>query len=299
MPKISVIIPCFNHGNFIHEAIESVLSQTFQDFEIIVVNDGSTDKVTNQILNNLDTPKIKVIHTANQGLAAARNNGIGQAAGEYILPLDADDKIAPTYLEEAVKILGKNENVGIVYCKAMLFGEESGEWMLPDYSFSTMLLGNIIFCSGFFRREDWKTIGGYRSNMIYGWEDYDFWLSVIELKREVYKIPKNLFYYRKSSDSMLNGVKNERFFHSYKQLVKNHKDLYTENADLIFEHIYSLRAETSTLTEEVLKLKEENSGLKERQEFLEDQLLNVRPLSRLLFNSLRKKIFSFRANRVL
>ena len=95
MPKVSVIIPCYNQGACLEEAVDSVLAQTFQDFEILVVNDGSTDEATIRMLGKYERPKTRVIHTDNQGLAMARNNGIREARGAYILPLDADDKIGP------------------------------------------------------------------------------------------------------------------------------------------------------------------------------------------------------------
>jgi glycosyltransferase involved in cell wall biosynthesis len=99
MSKVSVIMPCYNQGQYIDEAVDSVLTQTYQNYEIIIVNDGSTDEFTNEKLKNYNKPKTQVIHTANQGLSAARNNGIHASNGEFILPLDADDKIANTYLE--------------------------------------------------------------------------------------------------------------------------------------------------------------------------------------------------------
>ena len=110
MPKVSVIIPCYNHGEYLDEAVESVLTQTYQNFEIIIVDDGSTDQSTIDLLKVYRKPKTRVIRTDNQGLASARNNGIKEAKGEYILPLDADDKIGKEYLKKAVKILDENED---------------------------------------------------------------------------------------------------------------------------------------------------------------------------------------------
>ena len=105
MPRVSIIMPCYNQGQYVAEAVDSVLGQTFHDFEIIIINDGSTDQETISTLESFDRPKCLILHTTNQGLAAARNNGIREARGEYILPLDADDRIAPTYLEKAVRVL--------------------------------------------------------------------------------------------------------------------------------------------------------------------------------------------------
>lgn len=226
MPKVSVIIPCYNQGEFIDEAVDSVLNQTYQDFEIIIVNDGSSDELTQNILKNYDKPKTKVIHTANQGLAAARNNGINEAAGEYILPLDADDKIGSTYLEQAVLILDKNPEVGIVYCEAQLFGQARGKWELPEYSIEEMLINNVIFCSGFFRKKDWKRVGGYDPEMRYGWEDYDFWLSLIELGVSVYQVPQILFYYRVVEGSMIRSASAKSKAEMFLKIYDKHKSLY-------------------------------------------------------------------------
>src|SRR5437879_507126 len=96
-PVVSVIIPCFNQGATLDEAVASVLNQTFTDFEIVIVNDGSTDPFTSELLANYHRPRTRVITTANGGLAAARNTAIRNSRGKYILPLDADDRIAPEY----------------------------------------------------------------------------------------------------------------------------------------------------------------------------------------------------------
>ncbi len=255
MPKVSIIIPCFNLGKYLNEAVESVLAQTFQDFELIVVNDGSTDKKTNQIINEFNNSRVKVIHTTNQGLSGARNTGISQSEGEYILPLDADDKIAPTYLEKAVKVLDRNNNIGIVYCEAVFFGENQGKWVLPEYSFPEILKHNVIFSSSLFRKSDWQKENGYNLNMIYGWEDYDFWLSIIELKREVFKIPEILFFYRSRLDSMNNRMKNEHRLYSYKQIFKNHREMYADNIEYVFEHMCLLAEDRKSLTERILELR--------------------------------------------
>ena len=203
MTRVSVIIPCYNQGIYVAEAIDSVLSQTYQNIEIIVVNDGSTDVQTNQILASLQNERIKVITTENQGLAAARNNGISVSTGTYILPLDADDRIAPEYIEQGVKLLDADPGLGIVYCRARLFGEIECEWSLPPYSLEAMLKDNVIFCSGVYRRSDWDEIGGYDTGMIYGWEDYDFWLSIIERGGNVRQLEGHYFFYRVSADSMV------------------------------------------------------------------------------------------------
>ena len=232
MPKISVIIPCFNQGLYLDEAVESVLAQTFQDLEILVVDDGSTDVETVNILKDAVWPKTRVIRTENQGLSAARNNGIREAQGDYILPLDADDKIGQGYLEDAVRILDKHPEIGIVYSEATYFGARTSYWQLPDFSTDQMLFQNLIFCSALFRREHWEKVGGYNINMVYGWEDWDFWLSVIQLGAKVYRIPKVHFFYRLKEVSMVTSMNEEQQFFMRLHAFWNHRDLYRHIADL-------------------------------------------------------------------
>jgi glycosyltransferase involved in cell wall biosynthesis len=233
MPKVSVVIPCYNQGQYLKEAVESVLNQFFQDFEIIIVNDGSTEPLTNEVLSQYGSDVIRVIHTQNQGLSSARNNGIRLARGEYILPLDADDKIGREYLEQAVPILENNLDIGIVYCEAAFFGERSGLWCLPEYSVEKILCHNIVFCSALFRKCQWEEVGGYNINMVYGWEDWDFWLSIIELGLKVYRIPSVLFYYRVSKTSMTRSINPEKEFYIRLHTQINHKNLYRNNGEII------------------------------------------------------------------
>ena len=232
MPKISVIIPCYNQGAYLQEAVDSVLAQTFQDFEILVVDDGSTDVETVKLLQEYTRPKTRVIHTENQGLSAARNNGIKEAKGAYILPLDADDKIGPGYLEDAVRILDRHPEIGIVYCEAAHFGVREGLWHLPDYSPDQLLLQNVIFCSALFRRAHWEKVGGFNVNMVYGWEDWDFWLALIRVGVKVYRIPKVHFFYRIREASMVHAMDEEKQFFMRLHAVLNQRDLYRRVAEI-------------------------------------------------------------------
>ena len=160
-PKISVIIPCYNHGKFLNEAIDSVLAQTYQDFEIIVVNDGSTDPETIRIFNNYNKPKTKVINIENQGPSCARNTGISQAKGEYIFTLDADDKIERTYFEKGVKILDSDPEVGLVFSDYKFFGRFTAlarlKFSFPEY---LVITNCAIGLACFFKKSDWKKLEG-------------------------------------------------------------------------------------------------------------------------------------------
>ena len=232
MPEISVIIPCYNQGKYLNDAVDSVLAQSYTDFEIIVVNDGSSDEYTNQMLADFNRPRTRVLVTNNQGLAAARNNGIDEARGTFILPLDADDKIEPDYMKKAVALLKTDADVGIVYSKGRLFGAVDTDWDLPDFSLTRMLVDNIIFCSAFFRKADWLSVGGYDTGMLYGWEDYEFWLSLIELGRNVVQIPETLFCYRVASDSMVRSKEKWQKVEMFKRIYLRHQSLFSQNIEV-------------------------------------------------------------------
>lgn len=247
--KVTVIIPCYNHGKSIDKAVNSVLNQTFQDFEIIIINDGSTDKKTNEILSNYAKPKTRVIQISNQGPSIARNTGIKEAKGEYILPLDADDTIENTYLEKAVKILNEDDDVSIVCCNFkgilnyILFKRIS--YIYINYKFPECLLFRnkyLFTVASFFRKSDWEKVGGFNENMIYGWEDYDFWISIIELGKKVYHIPEFLFNYNgnrfsKSRDSLMTIEKHKE---SYLTMFHNHEKLFLDNIEIFFKHSVDL-----------------------------------------------------------
>jgi glycosyltransferase involved in cell wall biosynthesis len=232
MPRVSVIIPCFNHGAFIDEAVDSVLRQTYRDIEIIIVDDGSDDGETREKLQTYERPSVRVIFTSNRGASAARNTAIAHANGEYILPLDADDLIGETYIEEAVRVMDSDGDIGIVYCEAEFFGEKTGAWDSPEYSFDSILLQNMIFCSALMRKNDLEQVGGYNINMTSGYEDWDLLLSLIGLGRKVYRIPETLFFYRIREGSRTAKMTNSNRVAMHLKMMENHKELYSQNLSL-------------------------------------------------------------------
>lgn len=230
-PLVSVIIPCYNHGKYLNDAVESVLKQSYRNFEIIIVNDGSTDRTTNELLSNYVKPNTKVFNIENVGLAKARNFGIVHSQGEFILPLDADDVISTQYLEEAVDILTTRPEIKIVCCEVNFFGTVNRKMYLPEYSLETILGQNTMVCSSFYRRADYDKTHGYNPNMKYGLEDWDFWLSILEQGGEVCRINKVHFYYRVKIASMISDVafNAEKRAYSRMQIYENHKDLFSKH----------------------------------------------------------------------
>ncbi|MBQ8635186.1 glycosyltransferase family 2 protein [bacterium] len=232
--KVSIIIPVFNtNPKYIQEAIDSALNQTYKNIEIIVVNDGSKNKETLEYLNNYKNENVKIIHQENMGISTARNTGIEKAQGEYILPLDSDDIIDSTYIEKAQKILTENEKIGIVYSKAELFGIKKKEWKLPKYNKEDFIFKNCIFSSALFRKSTWEKVDKYKNELSIGLEDWDFWLSILELGYEPYQIQETLFYYRKHSDTSLISSIEKNLDTARKIILNNHLDLYLENDETV------------------------------------------------------------------
>lgn len=223
---VSVVIPCYNQGRYLAESIGSVLASSGAEYEIIVVDDGSTDPETCEILAALDYPRTRLIRRPNGGLAAARNSGIAAAQGRYILALDADDRIGPAYLAQAVHAFASDDRLGIVYCRAEKFGAESGPWRLPRFSRWRMRLGNVIFCSALYRKADWQTVGGYDEQLRRGWEDWDFWLSLLELGRTVRCLELTGFHYRKNPASMAAGMEADLKVDLHRLLLAKHDGFF-------------------------------------------------------------------------
>ncbi len=228
--NVSVIVPCYNHGCYLADSLGSLLAQTYPYFECIIVNDGSSDNTIEaaEEFTRKDS-RFKLLNIENGGLSNARNTGIKAATGDLILPLDADDKIDPTYIEKAVRVLADNPDIDIVYCDAQLFGKKNNKWILPEYSLELILGQNCIFCSAIYRRSSYMRTNGYNVNMRGGYEDWDFWLSMIEKGSKVHKINECLFHYRIRSLSMARSMSKEDKSRLRKQIYLNHKELYNSH----------------------------------------------------------------------
>lgn len=232
MKKVSIIIPVYNQSSFLRESAESALLQTYNNIEIIIINDGSTDETAN-IAKNIEKNnpgKIKFFNFSNnRGVIFARNFGIENASGDYILPLDGDDIIEPTYVEKAVNILEKNPNVGIVYPKARLFGYENKVWKLPEAKTENIIFSNCIFACALFRKDDFLKAGKYSEDFNNGYEDWDLWLSFFELGLEPYRINEILFNYRQYKKGGRNSFAIANATNLQKKILKRHINLYLQN----------------------------------------------------------------------
>ena len=225
--SVSIIIPCYNYARFLRQSVRSALAQTAADLEIIIVDDGSTDDTlaVAQALAESQPERVRVIATANTGQpACSRNQGILAARGEYILPLDADDVIAPGYVAACLDLFARRPEIGLAYCDYQNFGGQTNRFNAKEYNVRLLALSNFIPCCSMFRRRDWQVLGGYRTNLA-GYEDWDFWLGLAELSVVGRRIPEPLFYYRNHGQGLYSRTvpHHEKRFAA---LIANHPRLY-------------------------------------------------------------------------
>lgn len=205
---VSVIIPVYNSGVFLDEAIQSCLNSTYPCIEIVVVDDGSTDVETMQILRSQQWPdNVTIVHKENGGPASARNLGIKNSFGEFIFFLDSDNKIQSDYLVKAYKVLESNPSVGVVYSSPFFFGDtDSFELRFKPLKFSmnSIFAGNYIDMCTLIRRSVFDELGGFDEHFdLIGWEDWDFWIRVAQSKWLFHYLDEELFDYRVRKDSLM------------------------------------------------------------------------------------------------
>lgn len=242
MQPVSIIIPCYNGGEHLDEAVQSALAQTYPNVEVVIVDDGSTDPETIELLASHNWPRTRVFRQENAGPASARNHAIREAVGTYILPLDSDDRIDPTYVQKAVQVLEAEPDIGVVYCQAMMFGAESGPWNLPRYTLRELVIDNVIFVTSLFRRSDWEKVGGFSESLRIGVEDYDFWVKIVGSGRDVRQLDERLFHYRVGHASRTTGFSADRqaVVSTYANIFRGNLEFFGRNAEYLFEHRFGL-----------------------------------------------------------
>ncbi|HWQ12410.1 MAG TPA: glycosyltransferase, partial [Roseiflexaceae bacterium] len=205
-PRVSVVIPCYNHARFLPEAVASVVAQREPRWECVIVDDGSPDdtaRVAEALIARYPGRAIRLLRQPNRGLAAARNAGIRACGAGYILPLDADDQLMPEMIARTAAALDARAEVGFVYTDVELFGAETGVWSGGAYSLERLRFDNPMIPATLFRRRAWEQVGGFDEEMRRGFEDWDFWLRLAEAGWEGLHLPAPLVRYRRSPRSML------------------------------------------------------------------------------------------------
>lgn len=224
MTPISIVIPCYNTGKYLPEAVESVLQQQHPAAEIIIVDDGSTDEETLRLLDRYEQQGIIIFHTPNRGAPAARNFGVKRAKSPYVLCLDSDDVLLPAFLAETSQRLDTMPKVGVVATGVEFFGARNGIWKPPDYSPVRMLWQNCLPSASLFRKRCWQEVGGYKN--LKACQDWEFWISVtIKHGWKWAVVPEVLYKYRQRAGSISEFRETNRP-ELMKQIIKLHKSTY-------------------------------------------------------------------------
>jgi glycosyltransferase involved in cell wall biosynthesis len=204
-PKLTVIIPVFNGMPFLKEAVESILLQSYKDFDLLVIDDGSTDSRVMEYLNSLSDPRLKIKQQNNQGLCHSLNNAIAQVDSDFIARLDQDDVALPSRLEEQMNFLINHPTYSCVLSQILKIGAKGQEFVYyqnsiePFEDYNLQRHGSIVHSSICFAREKFMEIGGYRQHL-YPTDDLDLLIKFSENGR-VAIINKPLVKYRVHSQA--------------------------------------------------------------------------------------------------
>ena len=231
MNLVSIIIPCYNDAQYIEQAVNSALNQTYPNKEIILVDDGSNVE-TKAVLKKLEHKITKLITQENQGQSTARNVGINAAKGEFILVLDSDDYFEPTFCEKAMPFFLEKRDVKLVTCQAnLLFPDGAIENYIPKGgTISNFMYVNDALGTSLFKKQDWQDIKGYDESMRSGFEDWEFFIRLLKNGGKVEVIQEALYNYRKrinSTTKKANLIK----YDLLKYIYSKHKDLYIADYD--------------------------------------------------------------------
>jgi len=232
---VSAVIPCYNDGEHIRKATNSILAQTYKQIEVIVVNDGSDDDETLRVLDTLDPSQITIYHKENGGPASARNYGIERSSGDFILTLDSDDMFAPDFAEKGMSILHADPKIGMVTSYVKRYTEKnSGYIQLKGGHIEDFLVKNQANASLLFRKQCWMDADGYDDEAP-GYEDWDFFISITKQDWFIYSIPEYLFFHLDRDGSMYQkDLENSPDIIKY--IVKKHESEYQKHiVDVMYE----------------------------------------------------------------
>jgi len=236
LQKLSIVIPCYNDEKYVLEALDSALNQSYENKEVIIVNDGSNVSTT-KLLNGIDNALVKIIHQENKGLSSARNTGIKEALGEYIMLLDSDDKFEYSFAEKAIVVLNKNLHIGAVTCWGKRFIDDKiiNTFKPRGGGIDDFLFQNSSIGTSMLRKSCWEEIGGYDEKMKKGYEDWEFYIRLTQ-KWKIHVLKEYLFYYRQRDNSMrINAIDNYDV-PIKKYIYTKHKSLYIENYNELVDY---------------------------------------------------------------
>jgi glycosyltransferase involved in cell wall biosynthesis len=267
MTSVSVVIPCYDLGEFLTEAVDSVLAQTRPADELIVVDDGSTDPLTLDVLNDLRGRGVRAYRTENRGAPSARNYGIERSRGEFVLCLDADDVLMPRFLEATVPALEHAPEAGIAATQVEFFGKADGTWRPPPVCVTTMLWRNCLPSASLFRRRCWEEAGGYTPDLE-ACQDWSLWLSFIERGWKWVVVDEALYRYRRRDGSISDTRESERP-RIVTGMMRRHERLFAEHG---VEALVELDGENKRTRERLTAFRRDNAKLHARIAELEERL---------------------------
>lgn len=227
IPLVSVIVPCYNSGDTLLRTVNSVFRQTWEKIELIIVNDGSTDKLTIELLDFFSMkPNIIVYSQINRGLASARNNGIRISKGEFILPLDSDDWLDDNAIKIMIDTYKLSKDQSIVFPNIKLEGKRVGLKKTYCNPFEQLFSNQLPYCM-LFPKNIINKIEGYDENLNYGLEDWDLNIRLLINKNNFIKVNKPLFHYWVDSKGMFHSVTSKKFGYIFTQIRDKNPDTYT------------------------------------------------------------------------
>ena len=229
-PLVSVIIPYYNHGSFIDETLSSIKAQGYDEFEVIIIDDCSTDPFSKEKLNQLMDKSITLLRTVeNSGPSVARNLGIAVAKGKYILPLDGDDKLDEVFLADAVSMLETNPEIMVCYGNGQLFGAKEEVLNVVDFEQFTFVSYNPLFVTALIRKEALEMVGYYDVFLSkLGLEDWDLWLGMGEKRFRFKKLQRSFLKIRVLEKSRTFEVANRNLDSIYPHIYTKHWQLLLE-----------------------------------------------------------------------
>ena len=257
MIKISFLIPCFNSEKTIDETLYSVFNQKYQNWEALIINDGSSD-TTGQIAQkwvNKDE-RFRYYEKKNGGLASARNYGVKKAIGTYLIPLDSDNIIMPFFTLDSVRLIKNNPDIDVIYGDAEFFGDKQGIWEMGSLITSKIILDNYIDAFSIIKKTSLISCGGYDENMPFqGHEDWDLWLSMLERNFVFYYHKKIVYKYRVLSNSMIRSFSNKMKLENQKYIMAKHSDLYLKEIKKLRKERNDLRMNKNFISRLFLSFK--------------------------------------------
>ncbi len=251
---VSIIVPCYNHAHFLGEALQSVLNQTYTNWECVIINDGSPDNTKGEATTYCDLDKrFRYLEKTNGGLSSARNEGVAISKGDFILPLDADDILHESFLSTLVPVLEQDKSLAIVSCYSKFFNNNISnivhELKPIGTTYHAILFENSLIATSLYRKKCWEDVGGYDEKMKKGFEDWEFWIAITKLGWTYKVVEEFLFFYRKQKQSMLIDTLENHRVSNMEYVFKKHKEVYLKHHDSTMAYLlYLLKKNEETVS---------------------------------------------------